>query len=122
MYELERAMKNLSDARIRKYERALKVHSDEQKRHNKRSKINTHGEKYPRPSSWAIRPDFDPFHVRSKVDVYSHAIKKAIAAGSYSVRAPVNFDIEKPGGSTRQITSFGIPDEAVSRITYSGLM
>lgn len=122
MYELERAMKNLSDARIRKYERALKLHSDEKKRHNKRSKITTGREKYPRPSAWAMRPDFDPFHVRSRIDVYSHAIRKAIASGAYAVRGPVNFDIEKPGGGIRQITSFGIPDEAVSRSTYSSLM
>lgn len=122
MHELERAMKNLSEARIRKYERALKLHSDENKRHNKRSKVTTDPENYPRPSSWAVRPDFDPFHVRSRADVYSHAIRKAIASGSYSVRGPVNFDVKKPGGGTRQITSFGIPDEAVSRITYSHLM
>lgn len=122
MNELERAMKNLSDARIRKYERALKLHSDEQKRHNKRSKMTTGREQYPRPSSWAVRPDFDPFHVRSKADVYSHAIRKAIASGSYEVRGPVNFEVEKAGGGTRQITSFGIPDEAVSRNTYASLM
>ncbi len=122
MYELEQAMKHLSDARIRKYERALKVHSDEQRRHDKRSRLTPREGKYPRPGSWAMRPDFDPFHVRSRADVYSHAIRKAIAAGSYSVRAPVNLEIEKPGGGIRKITSFGIPDEAVSRITYSSLM
>lgn len=122
MGDLATTMHDLAQARIRRYERASKRHRDEIRREERRTKeIVTHTS-YPRPTSWSFRKDLNPFIVRARADVYAHGIHQSLKRKSYVVRDPYVFQVRKPRGGTRNITSFGIPDEAVSRRAYKSLM
>lgn len=105
-----------------RFERAMKNHSDEFRRHERRSNQISKKIEYPRPDSWSLRADFNPYLVKSRADVYGHAIQKALQNDTYEVKPPAIMSVPKAGGGYRQVVSFGIPDEAVSRITYNSLM
>ena len=122
MDELKKAIDGLARDRIKRFERALKVHSDEHRRHSKRTSETVDEVVYPRPDSWSQRPDFDPYIVRKRSSIYAHAIQRALKEKNYEVLAPACFEVDKPGGGSRRVVSFGIPDEAVSRRAYISLM
>lgn len=122
MDELGEAMRRIANARIRRFERSIKRHSDEIRRQNLRTTTRVPETAYPKPTSWSFREDFNPFVVRARADVYSHGIRNSLKRREYEVRDPYLLRVEKPHGGARLVKSFGIPDEALSRRTYLSLM
>ncbi|AXO38265.1 hypothetical protein MicB006_6007 [Micromonospora sp. B006] len=104
------------------FERAAKRHYDEVQREARRTNVAVPRTSYSKPTSWSFRKDFDPFVVRSRADVYAHGISQSLKGKRYEVAAPYVFEVIKPHGGSRKITSFGIPDEALSRRAYRSLM
>lgn len=74
------------------------------------------------PALWSERPEYNPFHVRSRAKTIAHAINSGIAAGTYAPHAPVAVKIEKRGGGFRVVNTYPIADEAVSRLLYRRLL
>lgn len=73
------------------------------------------------PAHWAFHPHFDPVHcIRHSKYIAKH-IWRAIEAGTYEPIPAVQFDIPKPGGGTRPIMSFGIPDSALANLLHRRL-
>ncbi|WP_404380897.1 reverse transcriptase domain-containing protein [Knoellia locipacati] len=122
MEDLASTMLRIAEARISRFERSTKRHSDEYHRHDRRTSVGIPAIPYPRPTSWSFRRDFNPFVVRSRCEVYSHGIRRALDKGSYEVRDPYLLTVPKIHGGSRVVKSFGIPDEALSRRTYRSLM
>ncbi|MBO4205872.1 reverse transcriptase domain-containing protein [Micromonospora echinofusca] len=122
MEDFATTMRNIAQTRIRRFERAAKRHYDESKREARRANIDPPKSPYPKPTAWSFRNDFNPFIVRSRADVYAHGISKSLKDKKYKVGDPYIFEVKKPQGGSRRITSFGIPDEALSRRTYRSLM
>lgn len=122
MTDFAATMRALAQARIRRYERASKRHHDEIRREGLRTTLSVSGTSYPQPTSWSFRKDFNPFIVRARSDVYAHGIRQSLKTKKYAVGDPYVFEVQKTNGGSRKITSFGIPDEALSRRTYRSLM
>ncbi|MEU8815031.1 reverse transcriptase domain-containing protein [Actinoplanes sp. NPDC048796] len=122
MEDFATTMTRIAQARIRRFERAAKRHYDEMERESRRANTVTSKIFYSKPKSWSFRKDFNPFIVRSRADVYAHGIGQSLKNKTYTVGAPYIFDVTKPQGGSRRITSFGIPDEALSKRTYRSLM
>ncbi|MGX5714315.1 reverse transcriptase domain-containing protein [Sphingopyxis terrae subsp. ummariensis] len=73
------------------------------------------------PAHWAFHPQFDPVHcIRHSKYIAKHIWRK-IEAGTYEPIPAVKFDIPKPGGGTRPIMSFSIPDSALANLLHRRL-
>lgn len=75
-----------------------------------------------RPESWSAGDRHNPFYVRRRAASIAKSIAKKIRDRSYHPNPPFIREIQKPGGGTRKISVFEIPDAAVSRLYYSGLL
>lgn len=73
------------------------------------------------PAHWAFHPHFDPVHCIRHSKYIARNIWRAIEEGTYEPIPAVKFDIPKPGGGTRPIMSFGIPDSALSNLLHKRL-
>lgn len=73
------------------------------------------------PGHWKIDPLFNPFYVRSRADTIAHSIAIKIRNGTYEPHPALVKEIPKPGGGTRQVTIFQIPDSAVSLYLFRQL-
>ncbi|WFE33793.1 reverse transcriptase domain-containing protein [Micromonospora sp. WMMD975] len=122
MEDFATTMTRIAQARIRRFERAAKRHYDEMEREARRVNAGISRTSYSKPKSWSFRKDFDPFIVRARAGIYAHGIGQSLKNKTYTVGAPYVFNVMKPQGGSRMITSFGIPDEALSRRTYRSLM
>jgi len=106
---LEREIKKLV---CRHNKRALSALGN-RKRYKKRSG------KEPKPSTvtpdwWDIHPHFNPYHVRSRLDSFSHSIRHKIENRIYEPNPTLTKLIPKPTGGLREISISSIPDAAVS--------
>ncbi|WBU39919.1 reverse transcriptase domain-containing protein [Marinobacter alkaliphilus] len=75
-----------------------------------------------KPNYWNHDNNFNPFHVRKKAKSIAKSITKKLADGTYSPREPYQKPIDKPGGGTRVLSIYQLPDVAVSRIFYERLL
>src|SRR5438309_1045969 len=97
----------------RHYARIAKSQLD-QTRFNKRTGQHTHAPESYIPDFWGAHKHFDPFYVRPRADSIAHSIAKKIRGQTYQLLPAMVFSIKKPGGGTREVTVFTIPDSAVS--------
>jgi hypothetical protein len=74
------------------------------------------------PGYWGVDCHFDPFYVRSRADVIAHSIASEIRAETYKPKPNLILELDKPGGGTRQITVFTVPDSAVSHYLFRQLL
>ena len=66
------------------------------------------------PRHWAASFTFNPYYVRSRLDVFAHTLSEKVNAGTYVTQPRLSLEIDKPDGGTREISIFSIPDAAVS--------
>ena len=74
------------------------------------------------PPHWSLSNQFHPFRVRSRAEVYAHAISKAIRSETYSPQPCLVQHIPKATGGTRPITVFAAADAAVATYLYERLL
>lgn len=74
------------------------------------------------PDYWRIDRKFNPFYVRKNRKSIAKSIAKKLADGTYRPRLPYQKEIKKPGGGTRVLSIYQLPDVAVSRIFYERLL
>lgn len=73
------------------------------------------------PAHWGFHPQFDPIHcIRHSKYIAKHIWRK-IETDNYDPIPAVKFDIPKPGGGTRPIMSFSIPDSALANLLHRRL-
>ena len=70
------------------------------------------------PRSWSLHPHFNPRYCISHAKYLSKVIWKKVQAGTYHPTPAIQFDIPKPGGSSRQIMAFAIPDAALANLIH----
>ena len=73
------------------------------------------------PIYWEYHPHFNPKYCISHSRFLSKVIWSKLQAGTYEPTPALQFDIPKPGGSTRQVMSFSVPDAALSNVLFRGL-
>jgi RNA-directed DNA polymerase len=73
------------------------------------------------PVWWGYHPHFDPRYCISHAGYLSRTIWKKLQDGSYKPTPALQFDIEKPDGSTRQVMAFTIPDAALSNVLHRNI-
>jgi hypothetical protein len=74
------------------------------------------------PEAWAQGRLHNPFYVHRKASSIAKAIAKKIRENSYSPNSPFMHEVDKPGGGKRIISVYQVPDAAISRLFYSGLL
>lgn len=73
------------------------------------------------PAHWSYHPQFDPVHcIRHSRYIAKHIWRK-VQDGTYAPIPAVKFDIEKPGGGTRPIMAFSIPDAALANLLHRNM-
>ena len=107
---------------IVKHEAYLKSVHDENARRSRRALAPPQLLTARVPESWAVDPGFDPYHVRTSRASIAHSVTLKLKKRSYVPRAPFGFDVPKPGGGTRLVSTFQLVDEEVSRSLFKSLM
>jgi RNA-directed DNA polymerase len=74
------------------------------------------------PEYWAEDRKFNPFYVRGNAKAIAKSIAKKISDGTYAPQDPYRKSIPKPGGGTRELTIYQIPDASVSKYFYNRLL
>lgn len=111
IYEaLEREVHKL----IKRHNRSIANSVLDRKRYERRSGIPGDKKKSHYPIQWRLDPHFNPYHVRSRLDSFAHAISRKIARLEYRPDPTLLLSIPKPGGGERKISISSIPDAAVS--------
>lgn len=115
----------IEEALIRKARSALRRHqagiATSRKYASKYSKRTGQAPGAPRvsdPSAWGLHPHFDPKYCIKHSRFLSRTIWRKIQRGDYSPTPAVQYEIEKPGGGTRVIMAFSIPDAAVANVVH----
>lgn len=115
----------IEEALIRKARSALRRHqagiATSRKYASKYSKRTGQAPGAPRitdPSAWGLHPHFDPRYCIKHSRFLSRTIWRKIQAGDYAPTPAVQYEIEKPGGGTRVIMAFSIPDAAVATVVH----
>lgn len=66
------------------------------------------------PSRWKLEQQFSPFYVRSRIACFAYSLARALQKGRYRPRPSLHQKIRKPGGGTRTISIFTVPDAAIA--------
>jgi hypothetical protein len=74
------------------------------------------------PTSWGANRLFNPFYVKIHARPIAFSIASRITSGAYTPHNPFIRQIPKPSGGTRDVSTFQIPDAAVSLWAYENLM
>ncbi|WP_454845414.1 reverse transcriptase domain-containing protein [Pseudomonas farris] len=74
------------------------------------------------PESWAQGNLHNPFYVHRKASSIAKSIAKKIRENTYFPNPPFIQKIDKTGGGQRNISVYQVPDAAISRLFYSGLL
>jgi RNA-directed DNA polymerase len=107
---------------IRDFERYRKDVEDENARRKRRSLNPPPLLEVVRPSRWDASPAFNPYMVRKRHAAIAHAMTKKLKGGTYIPHRPASFSVPKPSGGERQVNTYAIADEVVSRRLYKSLM
>lgn len=70
------------------------------------------------PRWWQFHPHFNPRYCITHAKFLARVLWQKLQEGSYQPTPAVQFDIEKPDGSTRPIMAFSIPDAAVANVFH----
>lgn len=76
---------------------------------------------YRAPPYWSFDRQFDPVYCIRHARFLAKSIWSKIQSEQYKTIPAILFEIDKPGGGTRQIMSFAIPDSAVANIFHRRL-
>lgn len=74
------------------------------------------------PEAWGEGNLHNPFYVRRKASSIAKSIAKKIRDNTYEPNTPFVQEIDKSGGGKRKISVYQVPDAAMSRLFYSGLL
>lgn len=121
-WDLEDEIKRAALKKIVIFERHRKRGVDEHERRQRRSLVVVPKRPVPKPPAWLASPAHDPYHVYSRAASIAHSVRGKLQAGSYAPRPPLSIFVPKPGGGQREVSSFAIADEVVSRRLYSILL
>lgn len=122
MNELARAIREAARRKVSAQEQRRKQAHVETVRRQRRSVTRLQGLEAQDPGTWSYHASHNPFHVRARAASIGHAIDLAIKSRRYSPLPPAGFEIPKPNGNSRTVTSFAIADEVVSKRLYLSLM
>lgn len=120
--KLEAELANAARRRICEFEAYAKAVHDENQRRERRSTKPPQPLSVLKPDSWALAPGFNPFFVRSRRHDIAHSITKKLKNGTYAPNRPAGFNVVKPSGGHRLVSSFEIADEVVSNRLFRSLM
>lgn len=113
-WRLKEDLVKASTRLIREHEKYAKWVFDENARRRRRSTGTPEMLLVQRPPTWEEAPGFNPYLVRARVASIAHSMTARLKAADYAPRKPARFEVEKPGGGTRTVTTFQIPDELIS--------
>lgn len=113
-WNLEEDLKKASIRLIQEHEKYAKWVFDENTRRRRRSTGAPELLSVQRPPTWKKSSGFNPYLVRSRAASIAHSMTIKLKEGVYAPRKPARFDVEKPGGGKRSVTTFEIPDELIS--------
>lgn len=74
------------------------------------------------PEAWQVSRLHNPFYVRRKAASIAKSIAKKIRDGSFTPNPPFIQEVAKAGGGVRKVSVYQVPDAAISRLFYSGLL
>lgn len=74
------------------------------------------------PEAWGESRLHNPFYVRRKAASIAKSIAKKIRDGSYIPNEPFIHRVAKAGGGVRKVSVYQVPDAAISRLFYAGLL
>lgn len=113
-WDLERGLEKVSTRLIREHERYAKWVFDENARRRRRSVGSPALLEVQRPPTWDEAPGFNPYLVRAHASSIAHAMTLRLKKGTYTPHAPASFEVGKPDGGRRVVTTFEIADELIS--------
>jgi len=99
---------------IRRHNKSTAATAHNQKKYEKRSGEPGAAPKSLIPPHWTVHKHFDPYHVKVRLEAFSHSIAKKIRTSSYQPNPSLLLPIPKPGGGSREICISTVPDAAVA--------
>ncbi|QCP87857.1 hypothetical protein EYE35_19515 [Cereibacter sphaeroides] len=116
---IKHTIKRISHQKIAKSLSRAQREADYKKRIEKRTGLPIYG-----PARIGVRSRdwFDPIYCARNANSISKVIWRQIEAGTYAPKPTRKFEIKKKGGGTREIHSFSIPDAAVAKLMYRGIV
>ena len=99
---------------IRRHSKSTAASAQNQKKYHKRSGQPAKPPTSLVPPHWNLSPHFNPYHVRARIDSFSHALARKIRTSSYEPSPSLLLPIPKPGGGSREISISTVPDAAVA--------
>ncbi len=104
--------------RYHSYHNALQIETE-----RKRNRVTNATKKVIKtPDTWLVNNLFNPFYVHKRRRQIAKSIITKISKGTYSPNPPITKSISKSSGGFRTITTYEIPDAAVSRFFYQQLL
>jgi RNA-directed DNA polymerase len=119
---LDQAVSDAATRQIREHEGYVRAVLDENARRQRRSKKTTPLLEVRRPERWQSSPAFNPYLVRARSSAIAHSIGIKLKSGTYTPLPPERFFIPKLSGGDREISTFAIADEVISKRLYKSLM
>ncbi len=115
--EIERKARNVL-AKQRREDAAARKHAQ---RFSVRTGESSLAAAYRRPPYWDFDKHFDPVYCITHARFLAKRVWSKIQSGLYEPKPAILFEIDKPGGGTREIMSFAIPDSAVANVFHRRL-
>lgn len=122
MKELESAIRKAAKARIGAFEQRINQARLESVRRQRRSNKDVAALVVKRPPHWKARPEFDPYHVRSRARAIAYSIESKVQAGEYTPLHPRGIEVRKASGGKRLVAAFPIADEVLSKRVYDSVL
>ena len=118
---IEKAIFEEAEKLVRRHQRYVSGIEDETERRRRRSGVAVSKELHT-PEYWKVDRGFDPYWVRSNAANIAYAVKKRLAAKSYTPRPAVSYEVPKSDGGKRTVSVFQVADNAVSRLVFKALL
>jgi hypothetical protein len=113
-WNLKEDLEKASTRLIKEHEEYAKWVFDENVRRARRSVGTPELLRVQRPPTWKQESGFNPYLVRARASSIAHSMTARLKGGEYVPRNPARFEVEKPGGGMRAVTTFQIADELIS--------
>lgn len=115
--EIERKARNIL-AKQRREAKSAKKHAE---RFTTRTGQPSVAAAYRSPPYWSFDRQFDPVYCIKHARFLAKSVWSKIQSSQYKPIPAILFEIDKPGGGTRQIMSFAIPNSAVANVFHRRL-
>lgn len=116
---LKKEIKRISYQKINKAITKAKKLEEYSKKFTKRTGLHNFGPSFIKPPS---KDWFDPKYCARHANAISKIIWEQLESGNYRPIPARRFSIPKKGGGSRPITEFSVPDTAVSKLIYRGIV